>query len=329
MGVSEEIKDALWLSVIIPTYNGQQQIRDALGSIQKQDDDGVEVVIVDDGSTDQTLKIVQSYSECLNIRIIEREHNGNWVSNTNHGILNSSGKYICFLHQDDRWENDRLKIVRSILKDNPEVAMCFHPAWFIGPDGKHIGLWECPFNVKNNLEIISSDILLKCLLIQNFIAVSSPVFIKDNAVKAGLLDESMIYTADWDFWLKMSQYDPIAYIPKPLTCFMVHPESQTEHLSDKAGDVEKQLSCVLNRHFNKYKAHTMDKNRLFRIASYSVRLNVNLMKLNSGQKVHWIHLFWDFLCLGSKGWGLFIRCSRIVDRVSARLKARLRYRNCW
>jgi len=327
MSVTEDINNDLWLSVIIPSYNGQFTIGDALSNVQRQNNNGVEVVVVDDGSTDSTLEIVKSYSDSLNIKIIELEHSGNWVANTNRGIVSSSGKYICFLHQDDRWENDRLKIVHSILKDNPEVAMCFHPAWFIGPDGKHIRLWGCPFRVKDGIEMVSPEILLQSLLVQNFITVSSPVFKKGNALKAGLLDESMIYTADWDFWLKMSQYGPIAYIPRPLTCFMVHPESQTERFSKNAEDVEKQLSCVLNRHFKRYVAGKKDKQRLWKIASYSVRLNVELMKWNSGRRINWIQLFWHFLVLGFGGWVRLIRYSRIIDRVLARLHVKYGYVN--
>lgn len=326
MSVNEDINDDVWLSVIIPAYNGQQKIGDALSSVQRQNNSGVEVVVVvDDGSTDSTLEVVKEYGDSLNVKIIEREHKGNWVSNTNYGILNSSGKYICFLHQDDRWENGRLKIIRGILKGNPNAAMCFHPAWFIGPDGRHIRLWGCPFRVENGVEMISSDVILECLLVQNFIAVSSPVFRKDDAVKAGLLDESLIYTADWDFWLKMSRFGPIAYIPRPLTCFMVHPESQTESLSGNADDVERQLSCVLKRHFDRYKASVKDKQRLWRIASFSVRMNVALMKLNSGQSVRWMRLLGRFLSLGLTGWWRFFRCSRIIDRVFARLHVKFRH----
>ena len=325
MSVNEDINNGVWLSVIVPTYNGEQKIKDALSSVQRQNNAGVEVIVVDDGSTDSTLEVVTEYSDSLNVKIIKRKHNGNWVSNTNYGISNSSGKYICFLHQDDRWEKGRLKIIGAILKGNPDVAMCFHPAWFIRHDGMHIRLWRCPFRVDNGVKMISPDVILECLLVQNFIAVSSPVFRKDNAVKVGLLDESMIYSADWDFWLKMCLSGPVAYTPRPLSCFMVHPESQTESMSKNAEDVEAQLSCVLKRHFDCFKGTVEEKQKLYRVASFSIQLDTALMKLNSGQSIRWIHLFWSFLILGLAGWIRFFRCSRIIDRILARLHVKYRH----
>ena len=327
MSFNKDTKDGAWLSVIVPTYNGEQKIADALSSVSAQNDSDVEVIVVDDGSTDSTLDVAKSFSDSLRLKVFEHEHKGNWVSSTNYGILNSSGEYICFLHQDDRWENGRLAAIRDILTFNPDVAMCFHPSWFIEPDGRRLRQWGCPFRVENDMEIISCDIILKRLLVQNFIAISSPVFRKDNAIEVGLLDESLIYTADWDFWLKMSHFGPIAYIPRPLTCFMVHPESQTESLSSNADDVEQQLSCVLERHFDRYRASVKDKQRLWRIASFSVRLNVALMKLNSGQRVHWIRLIGRFLSLGMTGWYRFLLYSRIIDRVFARIQVKFRYKD--
>jgi len=324
MSFNKDIKDDVWLSVVIPAYNGEHRIGDALNSIRAQDDSQVEVVVVDDGSTDSTLEIVKSYTDSLNVKVIERDHTGNWVSNTNYGILNSSGEYLCFLHQDDRWENGRLAIIREVFLHKPNVAMCFHPSWFIGPDGRRVGLWKSPFGGEG-VEIVPPDVFLECLLVQNFIAIPSPVFKKDNAVRVGLLDDSLIYTADWDFWIRMSHLGPVAYIPKPLTYFTVHPESQTESLSNKANYVEEQLLSVLDRHLNSYKGSLKDKERLARVAHFSAQLNVALMKLNSRQTLQWIHLLKDFVGLGPKGWGHFFRCSRIIDRVLARLRVRLRH----
>jgi len=329
MSSKKDAKDEVCLSVIIPTYNGEQRIGDALSSVFAQDEAELEVVVVDDGSTDSTLEIVQSYTDSLNVNIIERDHNGNWVSNTNHGILNSSGKYICFLHQDDRWENGRIAIIRAILKDNPNVAMCFHPAWFIGPDDRYIGSWRCPFSRGNPVNMISPDIFFQSLLVQNFICVSAPVFKKEDAVKVGLLDSSLTYTADWDFWLKLVRTGPTAYIAKPLTCFRVHPDSQTENISKNTDDAECQLVCVLERHFDCFKGTVKEKQKLYRVASFSIQLNTALMRLGSGQSIRWRSLLWIFLCLGIIGWCRFFRCSRIIDRVFARLKARLRYRGIW
>lgn len=92
-----------WLSVIIPTYNGSKYLAAALNSVVVQEESGLECVVIDDGSTDDTLAIVESYQDKLNIKLITKGRQGNWVANTNHALTEATGKYACFLHQDDLW----------------------------------------------------------------------------------------------------------------------------------------------------------------------------------------------------------------------------------
>ena len=92
-----------WLSVIMPTYNGEAFLTNALNSILSQGDDQIEVIAVDDGSTDATIPILKSFATKLSLRIIVRERVGNWAANTNHGLSLAQGDFVCFLHQDDHW----------------------------------------------------------------------------------------------------------------------------------------------------------------------------------------------------------------------------------
>jgi len=311
-----------WLSVIIPTFNGEGTIAEALASLSAQNDSAIEVLVIDDGSTDSTLKIVRSYDSLLNLKILQREHTGNWVANTNRGIEESTGQYLSILHQDDRWEDRRLATIHEVLMRNPNVEMCLHPSFFLGPDGKIIGLWRCPFGGRENVQMIRPDVFLRCLLVQNFIALPAPVFKKDSALKVGLLDDSLIYTADWDFWIKISSLGPSAYIRKPLASFRLHSHSQTAILSKKPDYMEQQLLCVLVRHFGRYEGITKDRQSLLKVASFSVKLNIALMKFSSGQTFKAFRLMKDFVHLGPKGLHQFFRCSRIVDRTLARLRVR-------
>src|ERR1700730_3179661 len=75
-----------WLSVVMPTYNGARHLRAALESIRAQADGAVEVVAIDDGSTDDTVAILKSFAKSICLRIIERPHSGNWVSSANLGV---------------------------------------------------------------------------------------------------------------------------------------------------------------------------------------------------------------------------------------------------
>ncbi|MGL5806383.1 MAG: glycosyltransferase family 2 protein, partial [Xenococcaceae cyanobacterium] len=90
----------LWLSVLIPTYNGANYLASALDSIIAQKEtafEGIEYIIVDDGSTDETLKIINSYQDKLPLKIIQRQRQGNWVANTNYALSVASADRVCFL----------------------------------------------------------------------------------------------------------------------------------------------------------------------------------------------------------------------------------------
>lgn len=83
-----------WLSVLIPTYNGEDFLPATLNSIVAQNTEGVECLAIDDGSTDKTRQILNSYKEKLSIRILQPERHRNWVTNTNYGLSFATGEYI-------------------------------------------------------------------------------------------------------------------------------------------------------------------------------------------------------------------------------------------
>src|SRR5689334_15914455 len=133
-----------WLSVIIPTYNGEHFLKFSLENIISQADSGIEIIAVDDGSTDSTTRILESYREKMPLNIFERGRIGSWVANTNYGLEKAKGEYVCFLHQDDLWLDGRLSTLKSMIGESRSAVMFLHPSWFIDSQGKRVGLWRCP-----------------------------------------------------------------------------------------------------------------------------------------------------------------------------------------
>jgi len=132
------------LSVVMPTYNGEKYLAASLESMRSQHDNGIELVIVDDGSTDQTLDIVRDYADTLPIRLITPGRLGNWVAATNLGLREAVGDWACFLHQDDLWLPGRLSRLRSEMESH-QGPLIIHNAMYVGPDGQELGPWTCPF----------------------------------------------------------------------------------------------------------------------------------------------------------------------------------------
>jgi glycosyltransferase involved in cell wall biosynthesis len=310
-----------WLSVLMPTYNGEKYLSSALDSIAIQNDNQIECIIVDDGSTDNTLVIANSYQDKIPLKIIEKQRKGNWVANTNYALSLAKADYVCFLHQDDIWLPKRLAIVKNLITKYPEVDLFLHSSSFIDERGKELGLWQSP--LPSVPVIIDRNLSIERLLVQNFIAIPAPVFKRELALQAGGLEEQLWYTADWDFWLKIAASGKTIYYPKPLAAFRVHGGSQTVLRSSSLSDFRGQLETVVKKYWQIWQAPRSRKNFILKIALFSVELNTALAAKIHGQKINLFELIKRFLFLGISGWFKYFYYSRIWERISSRLKARL------
>jgi GT2 family glycosyltransferase len=310
-----------WLSVVMPTYNGAAHLPGALGGLLRQRDAGIEVVAVDDGSTDATLDLLRAVNCRLPVRVVRRDHTGNWVANTNHGLSVARGEWVCFLHQDDLWGARRLVELRAGIARRPEATLWLHPSWFIDGDGRRLGLWRCPLpGVPRTLPPAR---VVERLLVQNFIAMPAPLFRRETALRVGGLDETLWYTADWDFWLKLAAAGPTAYLPRPLAAFRLHAQSQTVRRSKGVDAFRDQLERVLRPHLRAWEAAHPGRPAVGRAAWFAAEVNATLAAALHGHHARWRGLAFRMLALGPEAWHRFFRDSRIVERVGARLRANL------
>lgn len=313
-----------WLSVLIPTYNGETFLPAALDSIAIQEDPDIECIAVDDGSTDQTLSILEQYKEKLQLVIVKSERKGNWVAGTNHALRLAHGDYICILHQDDIWYKDRLKSVQSLIKAHPRIETFLHAANFIDSRGRSLGHWRCPLPAYPS--IVTPEIALEHLLTQNFIAIPAPTVKRDAVIAVGGLDESLWYTADWDFWLKLALRGPTLYSPTPLCGFRVHPNSQTATRSAFLSEFRQQLETVSGRYLNHLNSAQRQQDEIRKTSSFSIEVNIAFAAAVHGQTVNFWNLIIELLQLGPAGIRRYLRDSRILERTTARIKSRLTVR---
>jgi GT2 family glycosyltransferase len=308
---------APWLSAILPTYNGAAYLRAALESVRAQGDGGIEVIAVDDGSTDDTLVILEEYATLLPIRIERRQRVGNWVAGTNHGLSLARGKYACFLHQDDLWLEDRARVLRRALESGADATLVVHPSIFVDDRGRKLGIWRCPLPAGT----VPGQLVFERLIVQNFLAIPAALFRPELVIENGGMDESLWYTADWDLWLRLARMGPVLHEPRPLACFRVHGASQTSQRSRDEAALRGQLEAVLRRHLS---AAAAGNEHVAAAATFSADLNVALAGALHGRGFPWGRLLQKFLSLGPVGWQRFFRDSRITERVGARLRRRLR-----
>ena len=302
------------LSVIMPTYNGEPYIAVALENAREQWRDGMELVIVDDGSTDRTVAIVRDYADVLPIRLISPGRIGNWVAITNIGLREATGDWASFLHQDNHWLPGRIaKVWREM--ETAEGALILHNAAFIGPEGERLGPWTCPLSGG----VIQPERFTERLLVQNFIAIDSPIFRRKAALQSGGMDETLWFSADWDLWLRLGALGPIRFIDQTLSAFRVHPESQTASRKLCANEWEMQLTTVLDRGLNNWTRTGKHRRSVERVARASIGVNSVLSAASRGQSTQTLTVLGKLLALGPAGWHRYLRDSRIVERALPRL----------
>ncbi len=312
---------APWLSVIMPTYNGGRHLEAALRSLLDQEERDFEVIAVDDGSTDRTPEILRAFSHSLPLRIVAREHIGNWAAGTNYGMALARGRYLSWLHQDDTWAADRLAQLRRLAAQWPDAMMVIHPVWFIDGVGRRVGRWRFP--LPRAIGPLPPCRLMERLLVQNFIAASAVAFQAAAFRRLGGLDERLWFLADWDYWLRLARQGAVVQHPGFLASFRLHSGSQTLARSAEADDLAEQYRIVFARHLPALGPETPIARRIAQVGRFSGQVSIELCRAVTGQGVDWPRLAREFLRLGPVGWFLFFRDSRIVARSVARLRAGL------
>jgi glycosyltransferase involved in cell wall biosynthesis len=307
-----------WLSVVMPTYNGERYLRETFASLVAQDERGFECIVIDGGSTDRTRAIIDEFARELDVRLFVRPAFPNWVGKTNFAFTEAKARHVCMLHHDDAWLPGRARAVRGALERHPNVALVLHPSRLIDAEGRTLGQWTCPLRAEPT--VYAPQELLERLLVQNFIAVPSPTFRRDAALAVGGIDPALWYTGDWDFYLKLASTGNTVYLDQLLSSFRLHGGSLTVTKSADTADFRRQLDIVLDRHIGSI----VDERRRRAVRRASVASNeVNMALAASlhGSYGAIPHALGVLAGLGPSGWRRYFRDSRIVERVGARLHA--------
>ncbi len=314
-----------WLSVIVPVLNGARFLPRALTSIANEGDDRVEVIALDDGSTDTSLEILNRFSSLMNLTVIHRNA-GNWVASSNHGLHLGRGTHACFLHQDDYWLPGRLVAVQDQLARTPGASLLLHACRFVDPAGKSLGPWRCPLPPNTP---IPPDLCIERLLVQNFAGIPGAVFPRETAVNLGGLDESLWYTADWDLWMKLAFSGPVVYLPRPHAAFRIHPDSQTASRSRSLVDFRRQMEMIPERYGPRWRAKdARTRQAVERCSRAAIELNLFLAAAYHREPLLFRRLLTALSRLRPWDWHRMLRDSRLWERASARFRAGFSRHSC-
>jgi glycosyltransferase involved in cell wall biosynthesis len=238
------------VSVIIPAYNHGHFLGEAIQSVLDQTFPEFELIVVDDGSTDNTKEVVESFKD-PRIRYIYQENRG-LPAARNTGIKASGGEYIAFLDSDDVWLPRNLELKVQVLDARPDVALVcsdFYP--FDNETGAIIGrFWhDKPFLSWLNPQEVARQ-PLKELLSRGgcFIRYSVAVMRREVFTEVGYFDESIWGHEDWDMSVRIVQRFPIETIDIPLARYRVH----GSNLTANQGRMHEEAIAVFNKALRSY-----------------------------------------------------------------------------
>lgn len=213
-------------SVVIPTYNRSNEIKRAINSVLLQTFQDFEIIVVDDGSTDATIDVVNSIDDSR-IKIVSQNNSGATVAR-NSGILNSKGAYVSFLDSDDEWLPSMLENQYACFISDEEVGCVYSDVLIKNPSGKII-------NFGRNFGV--SGYCYKEVLEQGFLAPTSVLSAKrEILLKTGLFDITLPASQDDDICFKLAKISKVAFIPKVLAYMHSGPVNRISRNLDRVAN---------------------------------------------------------------------------------------------
>lgn len=194
------------ISVIIPTYNREKTILRAINSVLEQSYENLELLVVDDASTDNTEEVVRSVKDDR-LHYHRLEKNGGAGQARNEGVKLASAELIAFQDSDDCWRPDKLEKQMAYWKEHPEYDMIYCPYLCHMEDGQE---WEIPADtIGGNLE---GDIFGD-LLARNTIGAPTVLMRKKEFLSCRGFDASLRCLEDWEFAVRFAKEHLIGYVP--------------------------------------------------------------------------------------------------------------------
>ena len=237
------------VSVVIPAYNYGRFIKEAIDSVLKQSWPAIEVVVVDDGSTDETRSVVESFDG--RVRYLKQENAGVCVAR-NRGVSESNGDLIAFLDADDMWEPAKLEKQLAKFDADPEVGLV------------HCGLREFDSEtsetVSTRLEgqegFVADELLLWERPAVN-VSGSSVMVRREVFDAVGGFDEQLKVGEDWDFCYRIARKYKIGFVREPLVNYRVH--SAAAH--NNVLEMERGMSLFYEKAFAEGDEHVLSLRR--------------------------------------------------------------------
>ena len=291
------------VSVIMPCFNHARFLEDSVSAILRQSHADLELMIVDDCSSDNSWDIICHLADGdLRIRPIRHERNLGASRSRNDGLRAATGNFIGFCDADDIWEHDKLDLQLSLLEKNPDYFVTYSDTAISNESGAPMGeRFSERFPPPKN----ASGWLFDDLILRNFINMQSVLLRKECVERVGEFDEKIKWVEDWWFWIRVSRHHRFLYSRECLARYRVHAAST--NLRQRRG------YCV-NR-FKVFRRILREYPDLPKTAQATLvyKMGVDLCALGKRGAGHWLYRQAIRLSIGNvHGLGI---CCRVLRRL--------------
>lgn len=242
---ANSVMHAPLISVVVPMYNVAKYINTCLDSILAQSFAQFEIICVDDGCTDNTVDIVQSYQDSR-IRLVRQQNKG-LAAARNTGINASHGSYIAFLDSDDFWHSDKLELHFKHLCNDPSIGVSYSASAFVDEQGVAMGIGQNPkinnitqqhILCRNPIGNGSAPVIRRLALAQ--IAFEQTI---NGETRIAYFDETLRQSEDIECWLRMALNTSWKFegIAKPLTFYRVNSGGLSANLNKQYASWEQAM----------------------------------------------------------------------------------------
>jgi glycosyltransferase involved in cell wall biosynthesis len=208
------------VSVVVPAYNAARTLPTTVRSVLGQTMEDLEVIVVDDGSSDNTVAVADSIED-PRLRVVRRE-NGGASAARNSGIQEARGIWVAFLDSDDVWLPTKLDRQLAYVSAHPDVHAVQTGAYFVDDDLKILHERRCN---------ASRDALWETLLFRNLPSFPSTLLIRRSKLdEIGFFDTELEILEDWEMAIRASRFCNLQSIEEPLSLYRTHPENRSLNL---------------------------------------------------------------------------------------------------
>jgi UDP-glucose 4-epimerase len=213
---THQIQENPLVSVVIPCYNAEVFIADAIESVLAQTYDNLEILITNDGSSDGTEAVIKHYLNNPKVRYFKHETNRGIPAARNTAIRQARGEYVAFLDSDDTWLPNKIEAQLQVFSRDVtrQVGLVWSDAYMKDNRGNIVTRGGI---VPDDIGSLPTQSVLKRLFLRNFICAVTAMVRRSCFDRVGLLDEALRGGSDdYDLWLRLAPYFRFAYIPVPL-----------------------------------------------------------------------------------------------------------------